>query len=318
MRVNRRFIYWGVFLIAIGGVLVAADAGALDSVTITDALRLWPLALVAIGLGLVVRRTPVGLPAGMMAAAIPGLLLGGGLAALPRIAADCGSTGSTTTTVTQSGTFDGPATVSVSAGCGALVVDTAHGGGWTLQAGNTRGRTPLVDQSARSLSVDAGGHTGLHWFDSGRDAWHLTLPTSRIDDLALVVNAGEGTIGLTDADIGTLDLTTNAGKTSVDLSAMSVESLVGKVNAGLLSIHLPGAANFDGTLQVNAGEIQLCVPSSLGLHVHHTGVLGGFSVNGQKQSGSDYVSNGLTSFRANLDITVNLGNVEIDPIGGCK
>ena len=318
MRINRRFIYWGIFLIAVGGVLVAADVQAIDTATFADALRRWPLALVAIGLGLVARRTPVGLPAGLLGAAIPGLLLGGGLAALPRLAVDCGSSSPTQTTVTQAGTFDGPAGVSVTTGCGTLVVDTAHGSGWNLQAGNTRGRTPLVDASARSLSVDAGGHTGLHWFDSGRDAWQVTLPTSRIDDLSLVVNAGEGTIGLTDADIGRLDLTTNAGKTSVDLSATSVESIVGTVNAGLLSIRLPGAANFEGTLQVNAGEIQLCVPSTLGLHIHHTGVLGAFSVHGQKQTGSDYVTAGPTSFRANLDITVNLGNVDIDPIGGCK
>ena len=37
MRVNRRFLYWGVFLVAIGGVLVAADLSAADSATIADA-----------------------------------------------------------------------------------------------------------------------------------------------------------------------------------------------------------------------------------------------------------------------------------------
>ena len=45
IRVNRRFLYWGVVLSAIGGVLVAADLGAVDTPTLTDALRLWPLAV---------------------------------------------------------------------------------------------------------------------------------------------------------------------------------------------------------------------------------------------------------------------------------
>ena len=77
MRVNRRFLYWGVFLVALGGVLVVVDLGAIAPAVIVDVLRLWPLALVAIGLGLVLRRTRFSVPGGMLAAAAPGLLLGG-------------------------------------------------------------------------------------------------------------------------------------------------------------------------------------------------------------------------------------------------
>ena len=47
MRVNRRFLYWGLVLVAIGGVLVASDLGAIDTATLADVLRLWPLAIVA-------------------------------------------------------------------------------------------------------------------------------------------------------------------------------------------------------------------------------------------------------------------------------
>ena len=93
MRINRRLLYWGVFFAAIGGVLVAVDVRAVDTTTIADALRLWPLAIVAIGLGLVLRRTCLSVPGGMLAAAVPGLLLGGGFALAPRIAVDCGASG---------------------------------------------------------------------------------------------------------------------------------------------------------------------------------------------------------------------------------
>ncbi len=331
MRVNRRFLYWGVFLVAIGAVLVAADLHAVDAATIADALRLWPLAFVAIGLGLVLRRTRFSLPGGMIAVAVPGLLLGGGFAVAPRIV-DCGAGTVSSTVATHQGVFDGPARISVTTGCGSLVVGTAPGAGWQLDAGSPEGLAPRIDASGRSLTVDAGSEHGWHFFfgsdglDSGRlldrsrDTWRLTLPTSEIDDLSLTVNAGEGRIDLPDAQIGHLDLTTNAAKTTVDLTRASVASLSGTVNAGMLSFDLPAAANVTGSMEVNAGALQVCVPSGLGLRVHHTGALSGISANGHRQTGADWQSPDYASatYHADLNVNVNLGNVEIDPIGGCK
>ena len=63
MRVNRRFLYWGVVLMAIGGVLVVADLTAVDTTTLTGLIRLWPIAIVAIGVSLLARRTRLALPA---------------------------------------------------------------------------------------------------------------------------------------------------------------------------------------------------------------------------------------------------------------
>src|SRR5206468_3411757 len=78
--------------------------------TLTDALRLWPLAIVAIGLSLVARRTRFSLPGGVLAAAVPGVVLGGALAVAPRFVGDCGARGEPPAAVRQQGTFDGPAT----------------------------------------------------------------------------------------------------------------------------------------------------------------------------------------------------------------
>jgi hypothetical protein len=320
MRVNRRFLYWGVFLVAIGGVLVAADLSAVDSGTIADALQLWPLAFVAIGVGLVLRRTRFGLAGGMLAAAVPGLVLGGGFALAPRISVDCGAGGPPSTFETREGSFDGPARVSVATGCGSLVVDTAPGSGWQFEAGNTKSRTPEIEASGRQLAIDAGGRDGWQWFEQGRDTWRLTLPTSEIEDLSLAVNAGEGRIVLPGAQLGHLDLTTNAAQTTVDLSNTTLTSLSGTVNAGMLSFHLPADIDLDGSMVINAGALQVCTPSGLGLRVHHTGALSGVRVNGLQQSGSDWQSPDYASatHHADLTIEVNLGGVEINPIGGCK
>jgi hypothetical protein len=320
MRVNRRFLYWGVFLVAIGGVLVVADLADLDSATIADALRLWPIAIVAIGVGILLRRTQFSLAGGMLAAAVPGLLLGGAFAAAPNFSIDCGAHGTPVTIATEQGTFDGPATVSVASGCGTVVVKTATGSGWAFDAGNTADRKPDVHATSRSLSIDADAGGEFRWFDEGRDSWNLTLPTSRIDDLALVINAGRGDIDLAGAQLGRLDLTTNAGETIVNVSQASLSGISGAVNAGLLSVHLPSGSDISGSLTVNAGALQVCTPPGLGLHVTHGGVLSGIKVNGLQVTGNDWQSPDYASatHHADLNVVVNVGAVEINPIGGCK
>jgi hypothetical protein len=320
MRVNRRFLNWGVFLVAIGGVLVAADLTAVDRSIVADAMRLWPLGVIAIGVGLILRRTRFALAGGLMAAAVPGLLIGGAFAMAPNLAVDCGGGELGQAVVTRDGVFDGPARVSLSSGCGTLDVDVAPGNGWQFQSGTSTTRAPIIDSSTRSLSIDAGGGNGWRFFDRTHDTWKVTLPTSTIDDLSLVVNAGEGRIHLPGAQIGTLELTTNAAQTSVDLSGASVTRLSGTVNAGLLAFHLPAGSDVSGSMEVNAGALQVCVPIGTGLRVHHTGVLNGITVAGQHQSGSEWQSQDYSSaaHHADLDVNVNLGGLEINPIGGCK
>ena len=58
MRINRSLLNWGVFLIALGGVPLAVKQGWADSGIAGDLWRVWPLILVGIGLGLILRWTP--------------------------------------------------------------------------------------------------------------------------------------------------------------------------------------------------------------------------------------------------------------------
>src|SRR5215210_7223887 len=106
MQINRRFLYAGVFLVAIGAVLVAADLGDVDTGGRAELLRLWPLALVAVGAAVVLRHTPVSLSSGLLAAAVPGLVLGGALSLAPRTVGDCGTRGEPARVTTRQGTFD--------------------------------------------------------------------------------------------------------------------------------------------------------------------------------------------------------------------
>ena len=320
MRVNHRFLYWGIFFVAIGGILVASDLRAVDTPTLTDVLRLWPLALVAIGLSIVLRRTRLSLPGLMLAAAVPGLVVGGALAVAPRFIGDCGARGEPASVASTEGTFDGPATVTVRSGCGSLNVKTSPGNGWQFDAGNTAGRTPKIDSSPQSLSIDANGDNGPDFLDAGRDAWYLVLPTSDIDSVSLVVNAGRGQVALPGARINRLALTANAAEMLVDASAASVANLSAVINAGSLSIHLPADSDVVGSLRVGAGQLQICSPPGVGLRVTSRGTAEMVRVDGLQQHASEWQSPDYASatHRADLSVNVNFGVVEINPIGGCK
>ena len=90
MRLNRTLLYTGVFLAAIGAALLIADLTPVATDALIRALRLWPLAVVAIGVGIALRRTRLSVASGLLAAAVPGLVLGAAMATTPRLAIERG------------------------------------------------------------------------------------------------------------------------------------------------------------------------------------------------------------------------------------
>ena len=72
MNVNRRWLYGGVFFIALGAVLLAGQGDAVDGDVIAQAARLWPILVIALGVGLLLHRTRFSVAGGMIAAAVPG------------------------------------------------------------------------------------------------------------------------------------------------------------------------------------------------------------------------------------------------------
>jgi hypothetical protein len=321
MKVRRSFIYAGLFLVALGGVLVTADLNAVDTAALTDVIRIWPLVPIAIGLGIVLRRTPAALPAGMLAAAVPGLVLGGAVAAVPRFGGDCGARGTPSVVAEQQGTFDGAGSVSVSVGCGSLTVHTAAGSGWAVAAGNTASRAPSIATDARSLSIDDWPGHRYDVLAAGRDAWDLTLPTTSLDALDVTTFANRSHLDLAGAQIGQLTIKADASDVIVDASAAaSLASLTAVLNVGQLAIHLPAAADLIGAFRIGGGGLQLCAPPDLGVRVTVRGLPREIHVGGLSQNGTDWQSANYASaaHRADLSITATFGTVEINPIGGCK
>ena len=321
MAINRRFLYVGLFLVALGGVFVAVDLSAVNTTVLANALRLWPLALVAIGAGIVLRRSRYALVAGVLAAMVPGLVLGGGLALAPRHGLDCGAGNESAETTSQQGAFAGPGgAVAVETNCGSISIGTQPGSAWQLTSSSPAGRAPDVEQTGERLSITSAGGEDWDWLESGRDTWNLTLPTSVLEDVSVTVNAGRATVALPGATIGSLRLTGNGAEIVVDASSASLTKLDGSLDFGRLAIQLPQRGTYSGALRVDAGELRLCVPFGLGLHVDFGGSPREVRVNGLRTEASAWENEGYATAtnRAELSVKVNFGSIAINPIGGCK
>src|SRR3972149_1043416 len=76
MRINQGFLGWGVFLILVGAIPLAVNAGYLAADQVGDWWRNWPLILVGIGIGIILSRTVVSWLGGLGVAATFGLMVG--------------------------------------------------------------------------------------------------------------------------------------------------------------------------------------------------------------------------------------------------
>ena len=318
MRFHRPFLYAGVFLVAIGGIGFAADAGSVDTTVLTTIVRLWPLAIIAIGAALALRRTSLALPAGLAAAVMPGLLIGSGFAALPRITDHCGSSAALVDAGTQQGTFSQPAAVSIETGCGSVVVGAAAGRGWQVRASNTTGEAPDVVANLDALTITP-GQPGWDLLTGGRHDWQVTLPT-QLGALSVVANAGRANIGLAGATLETLVVDANLADVAVDLSSTEIGQVVAIVNLGHASVVLPPGSDMEVRLDVDAGDIDLCVPQDAGLHVSNRGSPRTFTFEGVRQSGGDWLSPryDTAAYRFEIVASVNVGSIDINPVGGCR
>jgi hypothetical protein len=319
MTLNRKLLYGGVFLVAAGGVTLVSQGDAVSSDAIAQALQLWPVVLIALGAGLLLRRTRFGLAGGLVAAAMPGLLLGGLLVAVPRLVPGCDGLQPASLS-TRQGTFDGAATVDLTLACGELSVTTAPGSSWQLQTGDTTGAAATVSASPDRLSVASSGQRRAFGFVRGGAVWRLWLPVATTLDLTAEVSAGRGRLDLAGAQLGNVRLAVNAGDARVDLAEATVGHLSMSVNAASASLLLPATQDFGADLSVNAGALRICAASEVGLRIQDTAVLASTHYAGLVRIGDAWESPGysMANHHADLAITASVASVEVNPEGGCQ
>ena len=321
MTVRRGFLYMGVFLVAAGGVTLLAAADVLDPSAVADALGLWPLAVIAIGAGLILRRTRAAVPGGVLAAAVPGLMLGAMFVAVPDLPTPCSNLDAPADTVsTRSGTFGSTARVNLTISCGDLKVTTARGSDWRLDATGDGPRHADVTSNAGTLSVRSDdGHPTFGW-NRGTDDWSVTLPADPTLDLDIEVNAGRGRVELSDATLDRVGLNVNAADVAVDFTGATVSRLTMDVNAAAASVTLPATGDLTGDLSVNAGKLDLCSPADLGLRVRADATLGSTHLKGLVLRGRAWETPGYATapYHADLSVSASIGSVDVNPEGACK
>jgi len=324
VKIDRRFLGWGVFLVALGGVPLLVQLGVLESSTVAELWRFWPVLLIAGGLGLLLSRTSFAGLGGILAAATFGLMLGGLLGAGSGGIGDlgCVPTGGGMTFPASHGDLTGPsASVDLTVNCGTLHTTTAAGTTWNLSGTSASGVSPTVQAGTAALAISS-PKGSIFDFGSAPADWTLSLPRIPVTDLGLTMNAGTATVDMTGTPVSSLSLTANAGSVRIDLSGSTqVGSLSATVNAGDVRVGLP-AQSTSGSVTVNAGSFGFCVPNGTAVRVQTSGVLGGnnFADSGLTQNGSTWTSPGYDTASTKLDLqaTVNAGSLEMDPKGGCR
>ena len=315
MRVRRGLLFWGVFLVILGGIPLLVRAGILDGALFVDAWRLWPLILIGIGLAILIGHRRAGATVTLILAIALGVVAGGALAAgnvAGLYAGDCVATQASLERVTQSGALETPASVRLEMDCGEVDVTTTDASTWSLNAEH-RGAPPVVTASASNLRVAAPNQAGPH-----RQVWTLGLPADPTRDLDLTANAAVSTFDLRGMALDRFRAEINAGDLRVDGSQAQIGQLQISMNAGRARVSL-GAGPTLGSLSANAGAIDLCVPADAALVLRVPAQLT-FAHNlesrGLSQDGDTWRRAGAGD---TIDLTVsgNAASFTLDPDGGC-
>jgi hypothetical protein len=236
----------------------------------------------------------------------------------------CGQDAGTTAFPTRDGTFPASGgSVDIEADCGNVTIATATGDAWRVEGEDADGIGPVTEATETTLRVRPRDEGGVPFWALGkRDAWRVTVPTAVKTDVDLQLNAGQATVDLSGALVGTVGLRLNAGAATIDLeSAEAVEDIDIQLNAGSLGLTLPRVST-TGTIHANAGAVRLCAPAGVALKLH-TGesIVASYDYGGHGlvQEGSTWTTPGFDTAaqRIELRTEANAGSFVLDPEDGC-
>lgn len=329
MHLDRGLLGWGAFLVTLGSVPLAVRAGYLDPAFAGRAWELWPLVLVGLGLGLLLRRTRIAVVGGLVVAVTFGAIGGGLLAGgRPPGGFDACAFGAGSDTgspfATQTGTFGPEARVGLDLSCGELSARGADGTGWTVGGTADGGRAPEIRSSGDRLAVRSAEQHGIALGVRG-SSWDVTLPRQVSLALDVSVNAGSARLNLASLRVPDLDISVNAGDATVwAFGLVEAGSVSASVNAGSLVISLPvPTSDLGGSLSVNAGSIEVCVPDGVGLRIRMDGgALGSnnYDDRGLVRAGDTWTRPGFDTAAQQIELSVsaNLGSITLNPESGCE
>ena len=314
MRIRRGLLFSGLFLIPVGGLTLLVRGGYIEPSALADLWRLWPLVLVGLGIAIILGRTSFAVLGTAISGLVLGLIVGGGLASGSWVGFGvCADPNADVQQLDQTGTFDGPATVTLDLRCGSVDLATEAGPGWHVQAGYAA-VAPDIGASSTRLSLRAPEGSDV------RQDWTVTVAPDRLSDLEVHVNGASAATRLDGASLARVSVDANAGDVLVDAGSATMSRLSVTANAGRVRVTL-GPGPTVGDLRLNASAMDLCVPADAGLRITANEELT-FATNlgdrGLTHTGSVWErpatgSGGLID----LSVSGNAAAFNLDPSGGC-
>ena len=322
MRIDRRLVGFGLFLVTVGVVMVAVRQGVISDDAARRAWNLWPLVLIGTGLSMILAGRPGAALGGLVVAVTFGAIVGGIAAtgAFPAFGFCSGDRGEGTAFAETSGELAGSARVSIEQACGDLDLTTADGSTWTLRGVSGDGRPPTVSVGPGEIRI-ASRSTGV--FDAGGGStWDVVIPRSPSIDLNVTASAGEARLELGGANLASLTLVRNAGSARIDLREVAaIGPLSVTVNAGSTTIWLPNRS-LTGRLNANAGSVALCLPAGTELRVatgESVAASNDFQAHGLTRNGETWETPGFAGAAVKIDLTAdaNAASLSLDSASAC-
>jgi hypothetical protein len=303
MSIDRRLVNLGLFLLILGAIPLAVHQGWLPRDTLGRAWELWPLILVGIGVGLVMRRTPLEFAGGLIVAATFGTMFGALLAGVLSLGAlGCGNASGAAgpAVLDDRGTFaGGTGTVVLRATCASLSVSRTSGAGWGVTVSGSADVRPILAQAPDRVEVRSpDGANNVAFTDERRSRWSVVLGADSAYTIDASVSAGDETLDLGGLRVDTLTVMGNAiGSSRLLLHDASVGRLDVQVNAADLTVGLPAEVGLTGRIQANAASVKLCADPGTGLRLRNGSTLtsDNFAAAGLVRSGSTWESPALAS-----------------------
>lgn len=321
MSLHRGLLNWGVFLIVLAALPLAARLGYFDAGAAGQVLRLWPLILVAIGVGVILRLTSFSALGGVLVAATFGLL-GGALivGGVGSIGGACVGNAQAAGLETRSGDFTGEqADVRLELTCVDVLVQRHAGSGWTVAADFTND-DPRLDATPDGLSLTS--TPGRSIFPAGRQrrAINVDLPQDQALDVSLTLNAARATVRLP-GEISSFSGTFNAADVSLELGGASQGSSLNLTfNAASGRLTLP-PATLSGGITLNAASLELCAAADAGLRIDDRATVSAnnFAEAGLERVGDSWQTPGYATaeIQTQLRVSANAASINLHRTGGC-
>jgi cell wall-active antibiotic response 4TMS protein YvqF len=320
MRVNRGLVFWGVALVTAGIVALAVQQGYLDRTAVAGAWRLWPLILIAIGISIILARTPFALLGAIVAGLVLGTAGGALISVGPGFAVGCDGPEPASLT-TREGTFSGgSASVELHFDCGTLDVHVTDGNGWRVAAGQRGGEDARIQASGSSLSVRSGDRS---FVAEGKQRWEVGLGSEVTYSLQVDVNAAETGLDLGGGTFSKVTVDPNAGSIVIDLAGARVDELALSLNAGSASVTVDADSTLAGQLDVNAGSIDLCTSPDTALRIvveDNITFSHNLDESGLNGSGNTWSTDGFSEASRQVDLRLkgNAASFTLNPEEGCS